>query len=99
MTEPVPAADPQLQSLLGSEVWKDSKEVLVAHLMRTYGEGFTEGLQMAAQLVGDIIGARTDLTKDEAVLLGDLADVFLTTAANVPQVWTPPPPEVVDQDC
>jgi hypothetical protein len=99
MTEPVPTDDPQLQLLLGSEVWKDSKDVLVAHLMRTYGEGFTEGLQMAAQLIGEMIEVRTDLTKDEARLLSDLADVFLTTAANVPQVWNPPPPEVVDQDC
>lgn len=99
MTEPVPVSDSSLRGLMNSEVWKDSQDVLVKHLLRTYGEGFSEALQMAAQLVDQVLQERADLNTSQRLILREMADVFVATAAQVPPVYTPPPPEVVDQDC
>lgn len=97
MTAPVPH-DGDLTALLRSEVWKNSQPVLVAHLMRTYGEGFTEGLQMAAQLVQSI-ASRPGTPQDQRALLTEVIGALHAAAADVPPVWTPPPPEVIDAEC
>lgn len=102
MPTPVPKPEPnlteadRLKHLMDSPEWRDSRDTLIKHLMRTYVEGYTEALQMGATLICQVISQREDLDSGQKEILRELAGVLVETAAQAPQIWQPPAADVIE---